>query len=178
MITKPHQKFAEICREELEAARKRINERFGDLDTSPVGDREDGMDSVRRLYEDLVEKQWTDSDEDCLATLADSSQAQIKKMMREAFRHSPVMPIPSLKYMVSFAKKMETEPPRAPVPASPDSFSALERERLANLLAEQLQKTEETLIERLEVDDAKSSIVHEILQDAQGNIVSHFTPLV
>ncbi|HEY6332932.1 MAG TPA: hypothetical protein VI756_26645 [Blastocatellia bacterium] len=178
MITKPHQKFAEICREELEAARQRIDERFGDLDTSPLDDRKDGSDGIRRFYEDLAEKRWTESDEECLASLKDSSQAEIKRMIRDAFRHSQVMPIPSLKYMIGLAKKMENEPPRSPVPSSPDAFSALEREQLANLLAERLQQTGDTLIQRLEIDDAKSSLVHEILQDAQGSIVSHFSPLV
>jgi hypothetical protein len=178
MTTKPHHEFAEICKEELEAARHRISERFGELDFFRVNDGKDGMAGVRQLYQDLTEKKWTESDEECLASLANSGQAQIKKMLRDAFRNSPVMPIPSLKYMISLAKKMETEPPRAPLPVSPDAFSAFGRERLANLLAERLQETEETLINRLDIDEAKASVVHEVLQDAQGIIVSDFTPLV
>jgi len=49
---------------------------------------------------------------------------------------------------------------------------------LANLLAEQLHDAAEAIIKRVEIDDAKCSLVHDILQDAQGNIVSHFSPLV
>ena len=172
------QEVTEICREELEAANLRIAERLAAIEARPAGVTKDGMESIRRLYEDLADKKWTESDEECLAGLAESSQPQIKSMVREAFRHSPVIPVPSFRYLVSLAKKMENEPPRAPVPSNPDAFSAFERERLANLLAEELQETAETIIKRLDIDDGKGSIVRQVLQDAQGTIVSHSTPLV
>jgi hypothetical protein len=178
MESDQHQKFVEICREELEAANARIAERTLEVASKRGGNREDKMESIRRLYEDLADKEWTEPDEKCLQTLGESSQLEIKKMIRDAFRHSPVIPVPSFRYLVNLAKKMEREPPRPPVPTNPDAFSSVERERLANLLAEQLHDAAEAIIKRVEIDDAKCSLVHDILQDAQGNIVSHFSPLV
>jgi hypothetical protein len=176
--TTQHQTFLDICREEVESATKRIEERLGDIESKPGGNREDKREDIRRFYEWLADKPWTEPDEECLATLAGLNDTEIKDMVRDGFRMSPVIPIPSFRYLVGLTKRAEPKAHAARASIGSDAVSAVDRERVANLLDEQLRETANTLISKLGLEDAKCSVVREILEDAQGNIISNLSPLV
>jgi len=173
-----NQQFIDICRQEMEAANARIASRLSEVTPKPGGNRKDEMEGIRRLYEELADKEWTETDETCLSSLGESSEIQIKGMIRDAFRHSPVLPVPSFRYLVSLAKKLQSEPPRPPAPSNPEYLTSYEREVLANVLSEHLRNAGDSIVKKLDLDEGRASLVHESLEDAQGNIVSHFSPLV
>src|SRR5713101_4659573 len=100
-----HQRIAEMLREELEEAGRRISERLSELERQPIASKDDSLDGVRRFYQDLTDNDWTAADEQALGGLADSTEEQTKRMMREAFRRSRVHPIPSLASLINVARK-------------------------------------------------------------------------
>jgi hypothetical protein len=175
-----HLLLAEILSEELEEAGRRITDRLSELERRPVASKDDSLDGVRRFYQDLTDNDWTEADEQALGGLADSTEEQTKRMMREAFRRSRVHPIPSLASLINVAKKGPgTSAPDAGVSyANPDAVPAAERERMANLLHRGLRAAASEIASRLDLTSAKADVVREQLEDVEGAIVSEFTPLV
>lgn len=174
------QRLSEILREELEEATRRISERLSELERRPVASKDDSLDGVRRFYQDLTDNDWTEADEEALAGLADSSEEQSKRMMRDAFRRSRVHPVPSFASLINVAKKGPgTSALDAPAPfANPDAVPAFERERMANLLHRGLRAAAGEIASRLELTGSKADLVREQLEDVEGVIISEFTPLV
>lgn len=174
------QRIAEVLREELEGASRRILERLSELERPPLANRDDSLDGVRRFYQDLTDNDWTAADEEALGTLTDWSEEQTKRMMREAFRRSRVHPIPSFATLINVAKKGPgTSPLDGMVPfANPDAVPAAERERMANLLHRGLRAAAGEIALRLELSGSKADVVREQLEDVEGAIISEFTPLV
>jgi hypothetical protein len=173
------QHIADLIREEFEQANQRISERLVQFECQPVENRTDKFDSVRRFYSDLVEKDWTEADEESLAGFSNLSEADIKQMMREAFRRSRVHPVPSFASLINVLRRMEGEPDGAGLSLNnPDAVSAPERERLANVLHKELTEAAEEIASRLKLGDSKADIVREQLEIVEGAVVGHFTPLV
>lgn len=174
------QRIAEVLREELDEASRRILEQFSEFERQPVASKDDSLDGVRRFYQDLTDNDWTVADEEALAGLSDSSEEQTKRMMREAFRRSRVHPIPSFATLINIAKKGPgISPLDAVVPfANPDAVPAAERERMANLLHRGLRAAAGEIALRLGLSGAKADVVREQLEDVEGAIISEFTPLV
>jgi len=172
--------MAEIVREELEEAGRRISARLSELERLPVASKDDSLDGVRRFYQDLTDNDWTDADEQALAGLADSTEEQTKCLMRDAFRRSRVHPIPSLASLINVARKGPgTSALDASAPyANPDAVPAAERERVANLLHRGLRAAASEIAVRLELTGTKADVVREHLEDVEGAIISEFTPLV
>lgn len=174
------QRIAEVLREELEEASRRIRDRLSELERRPVASKDDSLDGVRRFYQDLTDNDWTEADEEALGGLADSTEEQTKRMMREAFRRSRVHPIPSFASLINVARKgpgMSALDAAAPF-ANPDAVPAAERERLANLLHRGLSAAAHEIASRLELTGTKADVVREQLEDVEGAIISEFTPLV
>ncbi len=174
------QQIAEVLREELEEAGRRIRDRFSQFERQPVASKDDTLDGVRRFYQDLTDNDWTEADEEALSGLADSTEEQTKRMMREAFRRSRVHPIPSFASLINVAKK---GPGTAALDgmasfANPDAVPAAERERMANLLHRGLRAAAGEIAARLELSGTKADVVREQLEDVEGAIISEFTPLV
>ena len=173
-------RIAEVLREELEEARRRISDRFAEFERQPVASKDDTLDGVRRFYQDLTDNDWTEADEDALSTLPDSTEEQTKRMMREAFRRSRVHPIPSFASLINVARKgpgTSALDGSAPF-ANPDAVPAAERERMANLLHRGLRAAAGEIASRLELTGTKAEVVREQLEDVEGAIISEFTPLV
>jgi hypothetical protein len=174
------QQIAEVLREELEEASRRIRDRFSQFERQPVASKDDTLDGVRRFYQDLTDNDWTKADEEALSGLADSTEEQTKRMMREAFRRSRVHPIPSFASLINVAKKgpgTAALDGMAPF-ANPDAVPAAERERMANLLHRGLRAAAGEIAARLELSGTKADVVREQLEDVEGAIISEFTPLV
>lgn len=181
MAIRPEQRQAilDICRNELYQAFDRVEEQLRQIERPPATRTEDEFQTVRRLYEELADKSWAGVDEECLQSLPEDLGCEsIKEMIRDAFRHSPVIPIPSFAYLVSLSKRLHTEPPRDWSPRNPDAVSAVEREHLANLLEERLQEAAETIVRKLGLNEANAAIVQDELDLAQSQIIGRFTPLV
>ena len=174
------ERIAEILREELEEASRRISDRLSELERPPVASKDDSLDGVRRFYQDLTDNDWTEADEEALVGLADSTEEQTKRLMREAFRRSRVHPIPSLASLINVARKGPgTSALDAGVSfANPDAVPAAERERMANLLHRGLRAAASEIASRLELTATKADVVRERLEDVEGAIISEFTPLV
>jgi hypothetical protein len=181
MKIRPDQRQAvrQICGDELEAATRRIYERLAELESRQDGSSDEKLEGVRKFYEELADKRWSKKDEECLQSLGEKSESEIKQMMREAFRRSPVLPVPNFGYMVNLVKKGEGEisRPLGHSSKNPDAFPAAERERLANILETQLMEAAREIGLRLDLDNAKTAIVREELELAQGQIIGRFTPL-
>jgi hypothetical protein len=181
MKIRPDQRQAvrQICRDELEAATRRINDRLAEIESRQDGSSDEKLESVRKLYEELADKRWSKADEECLQSLGEKSESELKQMMREAFRRSPVLPVPNFGYMMNLVKKGEGEisRPLGHSSKNPDAFPAAERERLANILETQLMEAAREIGLRLDLDGAKSAILREELELAQGQIIGRFTPL-
>lgn len=181
MKIRPDQRQAvkQICRDELEAATRRIYDRLAEMESRHDENSDEKMEAVRRFYEELADKRWSKSDEECLKTLGDQSEAEIKQSMREAFRRSSVFPIPNFGYLMNLVKKSDGEIAKPAVYATknPDALSAMERERLANLLETQLMEAAREIALRLNLDGPRSAIVREELELVQGQIIGRFTPL-
>lgn len=180
MRSHEHQRIAEILREELEEAERRISARLSELERQPIASKDDSLDGVRRFYQDLTDNDWTDADEECLRNLAGSTEEQTKRMMREAFRSSRVHPIPSFASLVNVAKKGSgLSGFQVDVSfANPDAVPAAERERMANLLHRELREAASEIASRLKLTDSKAEVVREQLESIEGAIISEFTPLV
>src|SRR5215475_7305090 len=101
------QEITEICREELEEASRRINERITHFEKRPASASEDKLEGVRNFYEDLADKNWTKADEDFLISLAEKSETEIKAMMRDGFRKARLFPIPNFAYLITVTSKEE-----------------------------------------------------------------------
>jgi hypothetical protein len=174
------QHITDVIREELEQANQKIAERIVQFECLPVANKDDKFDNVRRFYNDLVEKDWTEADEETLSGFTDLSEDDIKRMMREAFRRSRVHPVPSFASLINVLKRIEGEPNGDAGLAlnNPDAVSASERERLANVLHEELAGAADEIANRLKLGDAKADIVREQLETVEGAVVSRFTPLV
>jgi hypothetical protein len=170
--------IVKVFREETELASERIAQRLDGLDCR-ADSADPRCESVRRFYEDLSGKRWSDADDECLATLGHLTEQEIKAAMREAFRRSMVHPIPSFRYLISLSKKPETITGSVPVVSrNPDAVSAAERERLANLLAEQLAELAGQIVVQLGLSDSKAEILREHLEVAEGRIIGRLTPLI
>ena len=173
------QYIADICREEMEEASRRILERLSKLEYQHSHLSADQFADVRRFYEDLAAKPWTEADEECLHSLEELSEAEIKAMLRDAYRRSPLDPVPSFAYLVGLARKHEPEAEATAIPlTNPDAISAAARESLANLLEKELSQATADIITRLHLEDAGATSLRERLEDAQGMIIGRFTPLV
>ena len=174
------QRIAEVLREELEEASRRIRDRFAQFERQPVASKDDSLDGVRSFYQDLTDNDWTEADEEALGGLTDSSEEQTKRMMRDAFRRSRVHPIPSFASLINVARKgpgTSSLDGLAPF-ANPDAVPAAERERMANLLHRGLSAAAGEIAARLELSGTKADVVREQLEDVEGAIISEFTPLV
>ncbi len=97
--------IADIIREESEEANRRIAERLSAFECRPVSGNDDTMESIRRFYEELADCAWTEADEEALKGMGDLSEHEVKQMLREAFRRSPVFPVPSFSFLVNVHKK-------------------------------------------------------------------------
>jgi hypothetical protein len=174
------QHITDVIREELEQANQKIAERIVQFECIPVTNKAEKFDNVRRFYNDLVEKDWTEADEEVLGSFAELSEDEIKQMMREAFRRSRVHPVPSFASLINVLKRIEGEPNGDAGLSlnNPDAVSAPERERLANVLHEELTEAANEIANRLKLGETKADIVREQLEIVEGAIVSRFTPLV
>ena len=174
------QRIAEILREELDEASRRISERLSELERRPVASKDDSLDGVRSFYQDLTDNDWTAEDEESLGGLTDSTEEQTKRLMRDSFRRSRVHPIPSFASLINIAKKGPglTSPEQAMTLANPDAMPAVDRERMANLLHKGLKEAAADIASRLGLAGTKAEVVRERLEDVEGSIISEFTPLV
>ena len=151
--------IADILREESDEASRRIADRLSAFECRPVSGNDDTMESIRRFYEELADCSWTEADEEALASLGDSSEHEIKQMLRVAFRRSPVFPPPSFSFLVNVHKREDPETQAAVTGlANPDAVSALDRERIANLLHTELEEAAEEIAKRLRLE-SKAYIV-------------------
>jgi hypothetical protein len=171
-------RLLELVREEIETARHRIDERLGVLQARIPDGADARWESVRRFYEDLSGKVWSDADEECLAGLDDLSESQVKIAMREAFRRSPIHPLPGFRYLINLSKRPDAATVAAPSSRNPDAVSAAERELLANLLAEQLAELAGEIVDQLGLSASKAEILREQLEAAEGRIIGRLTPLI
>jgi hypothetical protein len=182
MRIRPHQRqhIADILRDELEQANLRISERLAQFEDSPAANKGEDHDEIRRFYEDLADKSWTEADQECLDALGDLAPTEIKQTLREAFRRSSVHPVPSFAALINVLKKNELEPGEASEVSRPDSdaLGAQERERLANVLHAALTDAASEIASVLKLGDGKAGIVREQLEIVEGRIISDFTPLV
>lgn len=166
----------DICREELDEACRRINERLEHFEQRPAGTSADKLEGVRRFYEDLADKNWTKADEEFLKTLADLSENDIKNLMRAGFRKAQLVPPPNFAYLVH--AREDARAMTGTLDTNSDAVSAAERERLANVLQRELTEAVRDIASNLRLSDTNSEIVREQLEIAQGNIIGRLTPLV
>jgi hypothetical protein len=169
-----------IVREEIEEANRRMLERLSQFEGRTGLSSEDARCGLRQFYQDLADKAWTDADEEALNGLADLEDAEIKRVLREAYRRSPVHPVPNFGYLINLLKKGEAtsfSETQASL-RNPDAVSAAERERLANLLHNELSEAVHEIGSRLHLKESNAEIVRERLSIAEGNIIARFTPLV
>jgi hypothetical protein len=170
--------IADIFREESEEASRRIADRLSTFECRPVSDSSDTLESIRRFYEELADTTWTESDEEALRGLGDRSEHEVKQLLRDSFRRSPVCPVPSFSFLINVHRKEDSgTQASAAALANPDAVSALERERIANLLHAELEGAAQEIAKRLRLE-SRVDIVREELQRVEGNIISRFTPLV
>lgn len=180
MRTHEHQHLSEILREELEEATRRIRERLTEFQSQPSTSKDDSLDGVRSFYRDLTDNDWTEADEQALAGLVGSSEIELKRLVRDAFRRSRVHPVPSFAVLISVSKKGPGLPgmEAGAFFANPDAVPAAERERIANLLHRELKEAAGEIASRLNLTEAKANLVREQLENIEGAIISEFTPLV
>ena len=168
----------EMVREEIEDTGRRIHSRLGTLQTRSADGADLRWEGVRRFFEDLAGKAWCEADEECLATLAELSESQVKSSMRDAYRRSQIHPLPSFRYLINLGKRPDSPTVAAPSSRNPDAVSAAERERLANLLAEQLAELADEIVQQLGLSESKAEILREQLEGAEGRIIGRLTPLI
>src|SRR5215210_6252548 len=99
------QHLSDIIREELDQAERRIHERLSQYECQPAASKQDELDNVRRFYMDLANNEWTDADEETLNSYSSLGEAEIKDMMRHAFRRSRVFPVPSFASLMNTLRK-------------------------------------------------------------------------
>lgn len=171
------QEITDICREELEEASRRINERITHFEKRPAAASEDKLEGVRNFYEDLADKNWTKADEDFLISLAEKSETEIKVMMRDGFRKARLLPIPNFAYLITVTSKEESGSEAATALSNLEAISAAERERLANVLQRELSEAARDIALTLRLSESNARMIHEQLQVMQGNIISRLSPL-
>ena len=169
-----------ILHEEIEEANRRISDRLSQFQSLHSDQTEEGRCGLRQFYEDLTDKAWTDSDEESLRALAELPEGELKRIIREAYRRSPVHPVPGFSYLVNLLKKIEAEanPELVHTLRNPDAVSAADRERLANLLSEEMSEAAHEIASRLQLANTRAQMIRERLKIAEGNIIGRFTPLV
>ena len=174
------QEISDILQDEIKAATCRIIERLTEYEQQPASSKEDCMDGIRRFYTDLADKDWTNADEQSLSSYMDMGESEIKEMMREAFRRSRLYPIPSFASLINALKKDSGEASSQPAGSlnNPDAVPQVERERIANMLHQDLVEAADEISRRLKLADTKADIVREQLEIAEGAIIARFTPLV
>lgn len=174
--------ITDIFLEEIEEASRRISERLSQFECPPTETSGDKFDGVRRFYEDLTGKAWEESDEEALQNLGEVSEGEVKRMMREAYLRSRIHPVPSFSYLINLLKRGESEASEGNGSAqklgNPDAISAVERERIANLLHNELIEASSEIASRLNLADSKADVIREQLQVVEGRIIGEFTPLV
>lgn len=175
-----HQRVAEILREELEEASRRISERLSAIERPPAAGNDGSRDGIRSFYRDLTENDWSEADEEALAGLEEISEHEMKRLMCDAFRRSRVHPVPSLASLISIARK---GPGTSGLEAgaflsNPDAVPAAERERIANVLHRELSIAAEDIASRLKLTDTKAEMLRQHLENIEAAIISEFTPLV
>jgi len=173
------QRLSDIVREEIQQAGTRIEERLSQLEVQSGANVGDSHDKIRRFYEDLTAQTWTAADEECLKALDAMKESEIADMMRQAYRLSPVLPIPSFASLVNVIRKGTAEFQHdAAAGSSFAANSSAERERLANILNDKLNEAAKKIASRMRMDETQARIVKEQLEIAEGQIISRFTPLV
>ena len=172
------QHITDLVREELDQANRRINERLSEYECQPAMSKEDELDCVRRFYTDLTDNPWTEADEETLRSYSSPGEPEIKEMMRQAFRRSRVYPIPSFASLMNTLRKTDNHVEGTGQLSNPDAVSAAERERIANLLHNELTEAAQEIASRLKLGDNKADVVREQLEIVEGAIISRFTPLV
>lgn len=174
--------ITDIFLEEIEEASRRISERLGQFECPPTDTSGDRFEGVRRFHEDLTGKAWEEGDEETLQSLGEVSEGEVKRMMREAYLRSRMHPVPSFSYLINLLKRGESETPEGNGAAhslgNPDAVSAVERERIANLLHNELIEASSEIASRLNLGESKAEIIREQLQVVEGRIIGEFTPLV
>jgi hypothetical protein len=174
------QHITDLVREELDQANRRINERLSEYECQPAMNlsKEDELDCIRRFYTDLTSNSWTEADEETLSNYSNLGADEIKEMMRQAFRRSRVYPIPSFASLMNTLRKTDNHVEGTGQLSNPDAVSAAERERIANLLHNELTEAAQEIASRLKLGDNKADVVREQLEIVEGAIISRFTPLV
>jgi hypothetical protein len=171
------QEITDICREELDIASQRISERLSHFDERPASASEDKLETVRKFYEDLADKNWTKADEDALHNLADLNERQIKNLMREGHRKASLSPVPNFAYLIHTAREEDVNPHVTGSLANLEAVSAAERERLASVLETELSEAVQDIAFNLQLTESKADLVRKQLQLTQGNIIGRLTPL-
>jgi hypothetical protein len=174
------QKISDIIKDEIEGAIARIEERLSQREIIPASSASDRFDDIRKFYEELVGKVWTQADEDYLINLGDMSEDEIKQMMRDGFRRSPVYPVPNFASLINAFRKDygESQLSHDSTPTKSDAISTDLRERLSNLLAEEMAVSVSVIASRMDLSETGKKIVFEEIEIALGQIISRFTPLV
>ena len=174
--TSDSNEIADICREEMDEANRRISERLKQYEQRPASSTTEQLEGVRRFYEDLADKNWTKADEDCLKSLEGLSESDIKARMRQGFRKAQLYPVPNFAYLISVLKT-ETRYENTQPLGNTEAVSAAERERLANVLEKELTEATRDIAASLRLSDTNKEIIREQLEITQGNIIGRLTPL-
>ncbi|MEW6212275.1 MAG: hypothetical protein AB1631_28360 [Acidobacteriota bacterium] len=174
------QKISDIIKDEIEGAITRIEGRLSQCEVAPLSSASDQFDSIRKFYEEMVGKVWTQADEDYLISLGDMSEGEIKQMMRDGFRRSPVYPVPNFASLINALRRDYGESQLSAdfPPTRSDAISTDLRERLSNLLAEEMAVAVSVIASRMDLSETGKKIVFEEIEVALGQIISRFTPLV
>lgn len=170
------QKIVDILKDELEDATRRIEDRLSSFDAHPASNTNGKLEGIRRFYEDLADKVWTQADEEFLSSLTDLSEEEIKRMMREAFRRTRIYPIPNFASLINSLRKGDGETASLVMPSG--AVSTADRELLANLLNHEMAEAAQAITARLSLSESGAKLIVEELEAAQGQVISRFTPLV
>ncbi len=174
------QKITDIIKDEIEGAVTRIEERLSQRETAPASLTNDRFEAVRKFYEEIVGKVWTQADEDYLKNLGDMSEGDLRQMMRDGFRRSPVYPVPNFASLINAVRKSYGESQLSnDFPAvKSEAISTDLRERLSNLLSEEMAVAVGVMASRMDLSETARKIIAEEIEVAEGQIISRFTPLV
>lgn len=174
------QKISDIIKDEIEGAVTRIEERLSQRESAPASSTSDRFENIRKFYEELVDKVWTQADEDYLKNLGDMREGEIRQMMRDGFRRSPVYPVPNFASLINALKRSYGESQLSAdfPPTRSDAISTDLRERLSNLMSEEMAVAVCVIASRMDLSETGRKIVFEEIEVALGQIISRFTPLV
>jgi hypothetical protein len=88
-------------------------------------------------------------------------------------------PVPNFASLIIALKKNPEEPVSEPATNhfNPDAVPSVERERIANVLHQELTVAVEEIASRLRLPDARAEIVREQLELVEGAIISSSSPL-